>query len=102
MLDRELLRLDMSLQAALALKSEKPLVVMMHYPPLFDMERDTPFTRLLEQYPVHTVVYGHLHGAGLRAGFTGEKAGIHFHLVSCDGLGFRLKEIPLAKQTEVC
>jgi len=92
---RELIRLELALQAAAKIKDDKPLVVMMHYPPLYDMERETEFTALLEKYPVHTVVYGHLHGAGLKARYCGEQRGIRYELVSCDGLEFRLKEILL-------
>jgi predicted phosphohydrolase len=29
----------------------------------------------VEKHPVHTVVYGHLHGAGIRVGFTGSTGG---------------------------
>ena len=85
----------MALQAAVKILDGRPLVVMMHYPPLYDMERDTEFTRVLKRYPVTDVVYGHLHGAGIRVGFTGEHDGIRYHLTSCDSLGFRLAEIPL-------
>ena len=92
---RELIRLELALQSAVKIKGDKPLVVMMHYPPLYDMERETEFTALLEKYPVHTVVYGHLHGAGLKARYCGEERGIRYELVSCDGLEFRLKEILL-------
>ena len=92
---RELIRLEMALQAGMKIKADKPLVVMMHYPPLYDLERETAFTELVGKYPVHTVVYGHLHGAGLRAKFCGEKRGIRYELVSCDGLGFKLAEISL-------
>lgn len=103
-LARELIRLEMSLQAAVKLNPEKPLVVMMHYPPLYDMERDTPFTRLFAKYPVHTVVYGHLHGAGIRAGYNGTWGGVQYRLVSCDALDFRLAEIPLddAENEKIC
>lgn len=93
--NRELIRLELALQAGMKLKGDKPLVVMMHYPPLYDLERETEFTALLEKYPVHTVVYGHLHGAGLKVNFCGEERGIRYQLVSCDGLDFRLAEIPL-------
>lgn len=94
---RELLRLEMSLQAAQKIAQGRPIVVMMHFPPLYDVERDTPFTQLLERYPVHTVVYGHLHGAGVRVGYNGLHNGLQYHLTSCDALEFRLKEIPLAE-----
>lgn len=93
--NREVLRLEMALQAAMKIRGDKPLVVMMHYPPLYDLERDTEFTRLLQRYPVTTVVYGHLHGAGIRVGFNGVWEGINYRLISCDSLGFRLAEVPL-------
>ncbi|MBE5769242.1 MAG: hypothetical protein E7333_06625 [Clostridiales bacterium] len=94
--NRELIRLEMALEAAVKMLDGRPLVVMMHYPPLYDALRDTDFTRLLEKYPVHTVVYGHLHGAGIRVGFNGVWNGIAYRLTSCDSLGFTLAEIPLA------
>ncbi len=93
---RELMRLELALTSARKLAGDRPVVVMMHYPPLYDMERNTAFTALLERFAVHTVVYGHLHGAGIKAGFSGEHGGVRYHLVSCDSLGFRLAEIPLA------
>ena len=83
------------LQEAVKLRAGRPLVVMMHYPPLYELERDTGFTRLFERYQVSTVVYGHLHGAGIRAGFNGVQQGVRYMLTSCDSLGFALAEVPL-------
>ncbi len=95
-LKRELLRLDMALTSAEKLANgSKPIVVMLHYPPLYDAMRQTPFTEVLLRHPVHTVVYGHLHGSGIRAGFTGMQDGIRYMLTSCDALGFRLAEVPM-------
>ncbi len=94
---RELLRLNMTLTQARRLSKDKPIVCMMHFPPLTDSVRDTEFVDLLEQYGVADVVYGHLHGAGLKIAFKGEHRGIRFHLVSCDGLGFKLYRL-----TEPC
>jgi len=93
---RELLRLEMSLEKAAKMAEGRPLIVMMHFPPLYDQERDTPFTRLMEKYGAHTVVYGHLHGAGVRIGYCGDWNGVRYTLVSCDALSFRLQEIALA------
>ena len=94
--DRELLRLRASLDAAVRLAGgSKPIVVMTHYPPLYETEKETEVTALLEQYPVHTVVYGHLHGGAIRLGFNGEWHGIRYRLTSCDALDFRLAEIPM-------
>lgn len=93
--NREMIRLELALEAAVKLARGRPVVVMLHYPPLYSMDRDTPFTRLLEKYGVHTVVYGHLHGAGIRAGFNGVHHGVRYLLASCDSLGFSLAEVDL-------
>ena len=90
---RELARLKLALDAAKAIAHGRPIVVMLHYPPLFDTPRDTEFTAMLEAYGVHTAVYGHLHGAGIRAGYTGEHNGVRYALTSCDSLDFRLLEL---------
>ena len=95
-LNRELIRLELALQAAVKMaEGAKPIVVMLHYPPLYDQMRDTPFTALLEKYPVHTVVYGHLHGQAIHAGFTGCHGGVRYLLASSDSLGFSLAKVPL-------
>lgn len=86
---RELLRLQMSLEAGMRLRqNDESLLVMLHFPPLLADGQRTGFTDLLERYPIGHVVYGHLHGKGIRNGFSGEKAGICYQLVSCDALNF--------------
>lgn len=93
---RELIRLEMSLESAT--KHHLPIVVMMHYPPLYKENTSSAFTEMLEKYPVNTVVYGHLHGLGIKNAFIGNRRGIEYQLVSCDALGFAPKRIEL--QTE--
>ena len=83
----------MSLKAGDALRRGRPLLAMMHFPPLTERDRDTAFTRLFSQYRPDAVAYGHLHGESLRSAFAGEWNGVTYHQVSCDGLGFRLKPI---------
>ncbi|MEG0145978.1 MAG: metallophosphoesterase [Clostridia bacterium] len=97
--ERELLRLEMSLVAARKLDRAAPLYCMLHYPPCTASQQDTGFTRLLETYQVNTVVYGHLHDQSLKYAFSGVRAGIAYHCVSCDGLDFSVKQIapPCAK-----
>lgn len=85
---RELMRLKMSLEQAMTLLEGRRLVAMLHYPPLFTDGAGTAFTDVLESYPVELVVYGHLHGAGIKAAFEGKRNGIAYRLVSCDALGF--------------
>nr|MBR4281281.1 metallophosphoesterase [Clostridia bacterium] len=95
---RELIRLELALNAAQKTADGRPVLLMLHYPPLYQTVRDTAFTRLIERFQVHAVVYGHLHGAGLRAGFTGEWNGVRYMLSSCDALGFALAEVPMPEK----
>ena len=90
---RETERLRLALEDAKRIARGRPLVVMTHYPPLLAGETETGFTALLEEYKVHTAVYGHLHAAGIQYGFTGECRGVQYHLVSCDSIGFSPKAI---------
>ena len=85
---REAERLRLALEEAVQIAQGKPLIAMTHYPPLLAGETETVFTALLEQYGVHTAVYGHLHGAGIQHSFSGEIRGVRYCLVSCDSIGF--------------
>lgn len=94
--ERERLRLEMSLKSARRISEEMPLIVMMHYQP-FSPVCDG-FSDILSAYRTDICVYGHLHGAGLQFAFNGVKDGVTYHQVSCDGLGFRLRQILPADQ----
>lgn len=83
---RELIRLQITLEAAG--KHGLPVIAMTHYPPLLTDYRDTEFTAIMEQYGVKLCVYGHLHGIGIRSGFTGMHNGVEYRLVSCDSIDF--------------
>ena len=92
---REVKRLNLALDEAERIAPDKPIVVMLHFPPLLISDQNTVFTDVLEaRNHVSTVVYGHLHGASLANAFSGEKRGIRYEPVSCDGLNFCPKEIP--------
>ena len=86
--ERERMRLDMSLKHARSRDADIPITVMMHYPPLSD--EAVGFSDILESYGVSDCVYGHLHGAGLYGAIRGERNGVRYHQVSCDGLDFKL------------
>ena len=88
---RELQRLKLSLDHAN--RSADSRIVLLHYPPFGEGGRITDAVRILEQYQLSHVVYGHLHGEGTRDAFEGEYKGTRYHLVSCDHIGFRLKRI---------
>lgn len=84
---RELLRMDAALQAAGAWPG-KPLVYMMHYPPVVAGE-PTAFAEKLIAAGVRICVYGHLHFDGKwdpRVNTT--LGGTRFRLISSDYLDF--------------
>lgn len=87
--NRELMRLQLSLDAAMREGAEE-IWVMLHYPPTFKEEKTSPFTRLLKNYPVTRVLYGHLHDEmSWKTAIQGEYDGILYQLVSADYLGFK-------------
>lgn len=90
---REIMRLHMSLAQAKKIAPDSPITVMLHYPPFNERQEPSAFTDLLEQHGVEDVVYGHLHGPGLKSGFTGMVRGIRYYLTSCDALDFALLNV---------
>ena len=82
--DREVIRLELTLQSAQKLMQEgDKLICMMHYPPVSFAREDSEFSQLLEKYHVDKVVYGHLHGyKNVETHFY--KNGIEYFLTSCD------------------
>lgn len=86
--ERELQRLQLSLNSAVRAGHDK-LIVMIHYPPAQGFQ-PSEFTALMEQAPVRLCVYGHLHEAGAqRRAVRGNWRGVRYELVACDAVGFR-------------
>ena len=88
-LNRELIRLEMSLKKATD-AGYGDIVCALHFPPALNPEKKSVFTELIGKYPVSKVVYGHLHGPmAFKKGIMGEHNGIIYSLVSSDYLKFR-------------
>ena len=87
--NRELLRLETSLKAA----GEKPKLVFLHYPPLYQGYSCPEILNLLEQYQVRACYYGHLHGGSHRLALEGMHGSVDYHLVAGDYLGFHQLKI---------
>ena len=97
---REVVRFRLSLETARRVAPDLPLTVLMHFPPAAERrEEDSRFLSLAGEYGASRLVYGHLHGAGLRNALAGRRGAMHIHQVSCDGLGFRLLDLE-AKERE--
>jgi len=91
---RELIRLNLSLEEALAFKAKseregkcKALSGAMHFPPLNEKKEKSEFTELFSKHEVSKVVYGHLHGENAyRNGPEGMHDGVDYILCSLDKL----------------
>lgn len=100
-LNREFIRLELSLQSALKVKeqleansAEKYTIVsLIHYPPFNSKRTPNNFTKLFEKYGVQAVVYGHIHGKNSRSVALTEINGIKYYLTSCDQVNNQLVEI---------
>ncbi len=87
--DREVIRLKLTLDAALKLRSDNEKILLMtHYPPFNSRFDNSEFTDVISNYPVDKVVYGHLHGNRSRYSATVNKNGVDYLLTSCDFLNF--------------
>lgn len=92
--EREKLRLEMSLKEAKSMQEEGDVIIaMMHFPPFNSRYLSSYYTDLFKEYGVHSVVYGHLHGAQSRTQLIYDKQGIKYYLTSCDKLNNILQPI---------
>ena len=81
---REVMRLEYSLKAA----GEKPKLVFLHYPPVYQHYTSPELLDLLKAYGVRLCCYGHIHGKGRLSAFNGWRDGTEFKLVAADALDF--------------
>ena len=88
-LNREVMRLETSLQAA----EGRPILCFLHYPPIYQGYECPEILAALEKYPVEQCCYGHLHGAAIRRRLEGKRGSTDFSLISADYLGFLPKKI---------
>ena len=89
--NRELIRLRMSLDAARALQvnenAGKEIIPFLHFPPVWGDFRCEEMISLLREYDIKRCYFGHIHGAA-GAPDTVEDGGIRFLLTSADHLNF--------------
>ena len=92
---RELLRMELSLTSAKKIMLDEKMIVLTHYPPTDAAGNTNAMTDLFENFGAEDVVYGHLHGTANQFAFNGLVGTVAYHPVSCDGLNFKLYELPL-------
>ena len=88
--NRESMRLETSLKAAIALKEsspEKEIIVFMHFPPYWNGKASENLIEILKRYGIKRVFYGHIHGNyTVEPTFTYD--GIEMSIISADYLKF--------------
>lgn len=90
---REQIRLRLSLEAAKKKGFEK-IIVMIHYPPTNEKFEESEFTKIIKEYAVEKVIYGHLHGPVLLGTvLNGYLDGIEYILSSADYIDFNPRRI---------
>ena len=96
-IEREINRLQISLDSAKSIKNDKEIIVCMHYPPIsknfIENEYEQRILNIFKEYGVKQCIYGHLHGTAHGQAVIGIIEGIKFQLVSADFLDFKLLRI---------
>jgi len=91
---REIIRLELSLKAAKKLQTNNEKIIFItHYPPFNNKVERSEYTKMLENYEVYKVVFGHLHGYVNPKMLENEINGIKYYLTSCDAVKNQLVEI---------
>ncbi len=82
---REAGRLELSLAAAE--KTGLPVLLFLHYPPVYGDTVCTEIFEVIKKHGIREVYYGHIHGAGFHHAVK-EYDGVKMHLISCDCIDF--------------
>lgn len=86
-IDREAIRLSLSLEEAQKISEGRELVAFLHYPPAFANSISRPIMKVLKDGGIRRCYYGHLHN--VRGYMLNEKIdGIELILTAADYLGF--------------
>ena len=88
-INRETIRLKMSLEAAATLQKEtnKEVLAFLHFPPVWGDFRCENILDLLNEYEIKTCYFGHIHGCYSNSP-SFEDNGIKFIMISADFLDF--------------
>lgn len=93
-IDREAIRLEISIKEAKKLQqNNEKILLMMHYPPFNSQFENSVFTDIISSYDIATVVYGHLHGEHIRFLPVVNKGKTNYYITSCDLLKNKLLDL---------
>lgn len=88
-INREVIRLKMSLDAAKKLReiSKKEILVFLHFPPIWGDFRCEEILALLKEYEIKRCYFGHIHSC-YNVPSTFDEEGVRFQLIAADYLDF--------------
>lgn len=86
--NRENMRLRASLEAGKKLSEEKPVIAVLHFPPVYGSYLCEEITNTLSEYGVKLCFYGHIHGVHGDMSDTVHN-GIRYKMISADHLNFK-------------
>ena len=91
---RELIRLDLSLKSAQAIKTgDEKIVYITHYPPFNNKVEPNEFTSMIEKAGADCCIFAHLHGYINPKMMYNEINGVKYYLTSCDALNNKIIQI---------
>ena len=91
---REVIRAELSFQAAKKFQTNNEKIVFItHYPPFNNKIEQSEYIKLIESYGVDIVVFGHLHGYVNPKMLYNEINGVKYYLTSCDAVKNQLVKI---------
>jgi len=91
---REAMRIELSINEARKLDAEKPIVMFLHFPPVFRDYICREIVDVLHKHNITRCYFGHIHALyDIQPTFNFE--GIDFYIVSADYLNFRPSRIEL-------
>lgn len=99
MMNRELARLELSIQDAIKKQENEEIIAIFHYPPISkvmmknEYTYESQFLDKLKKYNIKKCYYAHLHGKSHIDAVEGNIEGIEFKLISSDYLEFHLEKI---------
>ncbi|SHE46191.1 hypothetical protein SAMN05444392_101564 [Seinonella peptonophila] len=86
--ERQVGRLQLALTDARKHHPDRPIICMLHYPPLTKGCTESGFFQLLKEFSVRLCLFGHLHGSSAYDAIQGNIDEVQLCLVACDYLKF--------------
>ena len=87
--NREVIRVRLSLDSAVKSGYKDNIILALHYPPMNEKREYSEFMKIIDEYNIKNVIYGHLHGKEtLKNVLDGEYNGVRYNLTSVDYIDF--------------